>query len=31
LSKLPQANEGALLMSDALGLDADDSDDPFAF
>ncbi|MBE2269517.1 MAG: site-specific integrase [Anaerolinea sp.] len=31
LSKLPQANEGALLMSDALGLDADDSDDPLAF
>lgn len=30
LSRLPQVNEGAILMSDALGLD-DDADDPFAF
>lgn len=29
LSRLPQANEGAILMSDALGLD--DDSDPFAF
>ncbi|NDJ59987.1 MAG: site-specific integrase [Chloroflexi bacterium] len=30
LSRLPQANEGAILMSDVLGLEDDFDDDPFA-